>query len=120
MLSKMNSDNLFKCSSLGTLDVRENDFSGELSTQLPPLPMLTLYLDKTIYKSLSSEKETPELQRPHTFLRQLEDNSNSTTPSSSSSSSVRACFEKMVREAQDSVCSTIKGINGGEKFQEDV
>ncbi|KAI7979865.1 WW domain-binding protein 4 [Camellia lanceoleosa] len=34
----------------GTLDVRENNFFGELSTQLPPLPMLTLYLDKTIYK----------------------------------------------------------------------
>ncbi|CAL5368233.1 unnamed protein product [Camellia sinensis] len=40
MLSKMNPDNLFKCSSLRVLDVGKNDLSGELSTQLPHLPML--------------------------------------------------------------------------------
>uniref|UniRef100_A0A5B7BQH4 coproporphyrinogen oxidase n=1 Tax=Davidia involucrata TaxID=16924 RepID=A0A5B7BQH4_DAVIN len=59
------------------------------------------------------EKETPESQRPHTFLRDSDDDM-------SDSNSVRARFEKMIREAQDSVCSAIEAADGGAKFKEDV
>ncbi|KAH7533645.1 hypothetical protein FEM48_Zijuj04G0153600 [Ziziphus jujuba var. spinosa] len=59
--------------------------------------------------AVSIEKETPEAQRPDTFLRE-----------SSSSSSVRARFEKMIRDAQDSVCKAIEAADGGGKFKEDV
>ncbi|XP_059656213.1 oxygen-dependent coproporphyrinogen-III oxidase, chloroplastic-like [Cornus florida] len=59
------------------------------------------------------EKETAETQRPHTFLRDSDDDP-------SESNSVRARFEKMIREAQDSVCSAIEAIDGGGKFKEDV
>lgn len=55
------------------------------------------------------EKETPEAQRPDTFLR-----------ANSSSSSVRARFEKMIREAQDTVCAAIEAADGGATFKEDV
>ncbi|KAK2967222.1 hypothetical protein RJ640_000696, partial [Escallonia rubra] len=57
------------------------------------------------------EKERAETQRPDTFLRETDDNS---------SGDVRASFEKMIREAQDSVCSAIEAVDGGGKFKEDV
>ncbi|KAA8537143.1 hypothetical protein F0562_029631 [Nyssa sinensis] len=59
------------------------------------------------------EKETPESQRPRTFLRDSDEDM-------SDSNSVRARFEKMIREAQESVCSAIEAADGGGKFKEDV
>ncbi|XP_020967464.1 oxygen-dependent coproporphyrinogen-III oxidase, chloroplastic-like [Arachis ipaensis] len=41
-------------------------------------------------------------------------------PSSSSSSSVRARFKKMIREAQDPVCTALEAADGGASFKEDV
>lgn len=62
------------------------------------------------------EKETPKTQRPNTFLRETDDNHSQ----SSTSNSVRARFEKMIREVQDSVCSSIEAVDQGGKFNEDV
>ncbi|GMP71226.1 hypothetical protein CsSME_00029722 [Camellia sinensis var. sinensis] len=67
------------------------------------------------------EKERPESQRPLTFLRESDDELSSISDSNSTpSSSVRARFEKMIREAQDSVCLAIEAVDGGGKFKEDV
>ncbi|KAL2467462.1 Coproporphyrinogen-III oxidase 1 [Abeliophyllum distichum] len=63
------------------------------------------------------EKETPETQRPHTFLRETDDDNHSDY---SNSNSVRARFEKMIREVQDSVCLAIEAVDQGGKFKEDV
>ncbi|CAN4087117.1 unnamed protein product [Withania somnifera] len=63
------------------------------------------------------EKETPETQRPHTFLRESDEGVES---SSSKPNSVRARFEKMIREVQDSVCAALEDVDGGGKFKEDV
>ncbi|XP_075516289.1 oxygen-dependent coproporphyrinogen-III oxidase, chloroplastic-like [Primulina tabacum] len=60
------------------------------------------------------EKETMEAERPHTFLREADENSFN------SSNSVRLRFERMIREAQDSVCSAIEALDGDGKFKEDV
>lgn len=70
-----------------------------------------------IPSAISIEKETPETHRPTTFLRESDDDS---TALSSSSSSVRARFEKMIREAQDTVCEAIEAVDGGAHFKEDV
>ncbi|KAH9673808.1 Coproporphyrinogen-III oxidase 1 [Citrus sinensis] len=70
----------------------------------------------TIRAAVSIEKETPETERPPTFLRESDDKESS----SSSASSVRARFEKMIRDAQDSVCQAIEKTDGGGKFKEDV
>ena len=64
--------------------------------------------------TVSIEKETPESERPDTFLRGV-DNDGATT-----ASSVRSRFEKMIREAQDKVCNAIEEADGGGKFKEDV
>ncbi|XP_057720005.1 coproporphyrinogen-III oxidase 2, chloroplastic-like [Arachis stenosperma] len=40
--------------------------------------------------------------------------------SSSSSFSVRARFEKIIREAQDPICIALKATDGGANFKEDV
>nr|XP_004248412.1 coproporphyrinogen-III oxidase 1, chloroplastic [Solanum lycopersicum] len=61
------------------------------------------------------EKETPETERPHTFLRESDEGS-----SGDESNSVRARFEKMIREVQDSVCAALEDVDGGGKFKEDV
>ncbi|KAL0442276.1 UNVERIFIED_CONTAM: Oxygen-dependent coproporphyrinogen-III oxidase, chloroplastic [Sesamum latifolium] len=60
------------------------------------------------------EKETPETQKPPTFLRETDGSASSST------NSVRARFEKMIRDAQDSVCSAIETVDGGGKFKEDI
>ncbi|KAK7258310.1 hypothetical protein RIF29_23883 [Crotalaria pallida] len=70
--------------------------------------------------AISIEKETPESHRPDTFLKQSESIDAASSSSSSSSSSVRARFEKMIREAQDSVCAAIESADGGASFKEDV
>lgn len=61
------------------------------------------------------EKETPEAHRPDTFLRESDG-----VASSSPDSSVRARFEKMIRDAQDSVCAAIEAVENGKTFKEDV
>lgn len=60
------------------------------------------------------EKEKPEAQKPPTFLREADGSSSSST------NSVRARFEQMIRDAQDSVCAAIETVDGGGKFKEDV
>ncbi|KAG2700538.1 hypothetical protein I3843_06G002200 [Carya illinoinensis] len=70
-----------------------------------------------IPSAISIEKETPETHRPSTFLRESDD---VLTSLSSSSSSVRARFEKMIRDAQDTVCEAIEAVDGGSHFKEDV
>ncbi|OIW16453.1 hypothetical protein TanjilG_19169 [Lupinus angustifolius] len=64
-----------------------------------------------VNSTLSMDKEIPQSQRPLTFLKQSE---------SDSSSTIRARFEKMIRETQDSVCNAIESTDGGAKFKEDV
>ncbi|KAK6926632.1 Coproporphyrinogen III oxidase, aerobic [Dillenia turbinata] len=67
--------------------------------------------------AVAIEKEKPENERPDTFLRETDSSSAS---SSSPTNSVRARFEKMIREAQDSVCEAIEKTDGLGKFKEDV
>ncbi|KAF8412637.1 hypothetical protein HHK36_000605 [Tetracentron sinense] len=69
-----------------------------------------------VRSAMAIEKETPESERPDTFLREFDDPSSS----SNSGSSVRARFEKMIRAAQDKVCEAIEAADGGGKFKEDV
>ncbi|CDP04123.1 unnamed protein product [Coffea canephora] len=67
------------------------------------------------------EKETLETHRPHTFLRESDEAAAfSSSSSSDSAGSVRARFEKMIRDAQDSVCAAIEAVDNGSKFKEDV
>ncbi|XP_057954211.1 oxygen-dependent coproporphyrinogen-III oxidase, chloroplastic [Malania oleifera] len=63
--------------------------------------------------AVAIEKETPENERPPTFLR-------ASNESETGSGSIRGRFEKMIRDAQDSVCSAIEGTDGVGKFKEDV
>ncbi|KAL4567693.1 hypothetical protein LXL04_023285 [Taraxacum kok-saghyz] len=63
------------------------------------------------------EKETAETHRPDTFLRESDGGSSNQDVGASS---VRARFEKMIRETQDSVCAAIEAADGGAKFKEDV
>lgn len=73
----------------------------------------TISFGKCVVRAtVSIEKETPEAERPETFLRGVDE--------AQSSSSVRARFEKMIREAQDSVCSALEAADGGAQFKEDV
>lgn len=65
------------------------------------------------------EKETPETERPHTFLRES-DEGLSGDDELSKPNSVRARFEKMIREVQDSVCAALEDVDGGGEFKEDV
>ncbi|XP_027089153.1 coproporphyrinogen-III oxidase 1, chloroplastic-like [Coffea arabica] len=66
------------------------------------------------------EKETLETHRPHTFLRESDEAAAFSSSSSDSAGSVRARFEKMIRDAQDSVCAAIEAVDNGSKFKEDV
>ncbi|KVH91390.1 Coproporphyrinogen III oxidase, aerobic [Cynara cardunculus var. scolymus] len=63
------------------------------------------------------EKETAETHRPDTFLRESDGVSSDQDVGANS---VRVRFEKMIREAQDSVCAAIEAADGGGKFKEDV
>ncbi|KAK1307757.1 hypothetical protein QJS10_CPA09g00851 [Acorus calamus] len=71
-------------------------------------------LSLAVRSAVAIEKETPENERPETFLRESE------SSSSSSAASVRARFERMIREAQDEVCAAIEAADGGGRFKEDV
>ncbi|KAH6764775.1 Coproporphyrinogen III oxidase [Perilla frutescens var. frutescens] len=66
-----------------------------------------------IQASSMIDKDFPVAEKPPTFLREVDENNTS-------KSSVRARFEKMIREAQDSVYSAIEAADGGAKFKEDV
>ncbi|KAJ8769862.1 hypothetical protein K2173_008944 [Erythroxylum novogranatense] len=66
---------------------------------------------RTSASTVSIEKETPETERPPTFLRQDSEND---------AGDVRARFEKMIRDVQDSVCEAIEAVDKGSKFKEDV
>ncbi|KAG6498917.1 hypothetical protein ZIOFF_038670 [Zingiber officinale] len=67
--------------------------------------------------AVAIEKETPENERPETFLREAD---GSHSAAASASASVRARFERMIREAQDEVCAAIEEADGGGTFREDV
>ncbi|XP_076881982.1 oxygen-dependent coproporphyrinogen-III oxidase, chloroplastic-like [Bidens hawaiensis] len=77
----------------------------------PPKPFKTLTLIRS--SSHMIEKETAETHRPDTFLRDSDGGP-------SDHDSVRSRFEKMIRDAQDSVCAAIEAADGGAKFKEDV
>ncbi|KAL9271350.1 Oxygen-dependent coproporphyrinogen-III oxidase, chloroplastic-like protein [Drosera capensis] len=66
--------------------------------------------------AVAIEKETPENEAPTTFLRDSDDNETT----SKKSDSVRARFERMIREAQETVCAAIEKADGGGRFVEDV
>ena len=61
-------------------------------------------------QAVAIEKEIPETERPDTFLRETDEKT----------ASVRARFEKMIRDAQDTVCAAVEAADGGGKFKEDV
>ncbi|OAY69878.1 Oxygen-dependent coproporphyrinogen-III oxidase, chloroplastic [Ananas comosus] len=61
--------------------------------------------------AVAIEKETPEEERPETFLRAADP---------AAATSVRARFERMIREAQDEVCAALEAADGGAAFKEDV
>ncbi|XP_022931351.1 oxygen-dependent coproporphyrinogen-III oxidase, chloroplastic [Cucurbita moschata] len=77
----------------------------------------SLFSRKNFTMAVSIEKETPIAVRPDTFLTEYDE---ATGGISSGSSSIRARFEKMIRDAQDSVCKAIEEADGGGKFKEDV
>lgn len=60
---------------------------------------------------MAIEKEVPEEERPVSFLRESD---------GASSPSIRARFEKMIRDAQDDVCAALEVVDGVGKFKEDV
>lgn len=100
--------------------------SSKSSPNFPPIKLFAKLNPKPLLQSKSSnshrrflvkatvsiEKETPEAERPDTFLRGGDGDGGV--------SSVRVRFEKMIREAQDSVCNAIEAADGGGKFREDV
>ncbi|KAK9143698.1 hypothetical protein Syun_013098 [Stephania yunnanensis] len=91
----------------------------------PPKPRLSLRKTSSssslrVRSAVAIEKETPENERPETFLRQSDGGLVSSSSSSGPGSSVRARFEKMIRDAQDSVCEAIEAADGGGTFKEDV
>ncbi|KAK6936180.1 Coproporphyrinogen III oxidase, aerobic [Dillenia turbinata] len=102
------------------------------SCSLSPKPITSSFFPKTLkpqtlfFKNpttirsmaVAIEKEKPESERPDTFLRETD--SSLSSSSSSPTTSVRARFEKMIREVQDSVCETIEKTDGVGKFKEDV
>ncbi|XP_075645897.1 coproporphyrinogen-III oxidase 1, chloroplastic-like [Castanea sativa] len=92
------------------------NFSKTQTRNLTLSTKTTTTTTTTIRSAVSIEKEIPETERPNTFLRESDDHDSP----SSSSSTVRSRFEKMIREAQDSVCKAIEGADGGAKFKEDV
>ncbi|MQL68273.1 hypothetical protein Taro_000543 [Colocasia esculenta] len=70
------------------------------------------------FQAVAIEKETPENERPETFLR--ESDGAAASMGDEHRSSLRARFERMIRETQDEVCAAIEAADGGGKFKEDV
>ncbi|XP_042030552.1 oxygen-dependent coproporphyrinogen-III oxidase, chloroplastic-like [Salvia splendens] len=94
-------------------------FSPLPSFRTPTFPLSTFSTLSTSRKPqfrlhAMIEKEIPAAERPATFLRGIE------SGTSNSPDSVRGRFEKMIREAQDSVCAAIEAADGGARFKEDV
>ncbi|XP_020986311.1 oxygen-dependent coproporphyrinogen-III oxidase, chloroplastic-like [Arachis duranensis] len=103
------------------------DTCGTPPLKLLPDKVTTLEFSKTfdmsplielppVRAAVSIEKETPEAHCPDTFLKESDNQAHS----SSSSSSVRARFENMIREAQDTVCTALEAADGRANFKEDV
>ncbi|XP_073003238.1 oxygen-dependent coproporphyrinogen-III oxidase, chloroplastic-like [Typha latifolia] len=90
---------------LRALTLRNHSSAGFSSSQARRLPAV-------VRATVAIEKEMPENERPETFLRAAEP--------SGAGSSVRARFEKMIREVQDEVCAALEAADGGAKFKEDV
>ncbi|URD73953.1 Coproporphyrinogen-III oxidase [Musa troglodytarum] len=67
--------------------------------------------------SVAIEKETPENERPETFLRSADSPHGD---AAAAPITVRARFERMIREVQDDVCAAIEAADGGGTFKEDV
>ncbi|KAL5741795.1 hypothetical protein ACOSP7_028527 [Xanthoceras sorbifolium] len=111
-LSASSSFTIFSLSSSTTKSRPTNftQFPFRFSPKNPTLNMTS----STARSAVSIEREVPETERPHTFLRESDDKEELST------SSVRARFEKMIRDAQDSVCQAIEAVDGGGKFKEDV
>ncbi|XP_010941727.1 oxygen-dependent coproporphyrinogen-III oxidase, chloroplastic isoform X2 [Elaeis guineensis] len=86
-----------------------------VSLWAPPHPRLALGL--SVRAAVAIEKEIPENERPESFLRAADDPFSS---ASAAPPSVRARFERMIREAQDDVCAAIEAADGGGRFKEDV
>uniref|UniRef100_A0A803QIS6 coproporphyrinogen oxidase n=1 Tax=Cannabis sativa TaxID=3483 RepID=A0A803QIS6_CANSA len=107
--SLFTSPNSTTSSSSSSWPIRTDTFpiSSSKSSRFPSISRPQRRL--MVQSAVSIEKETPEAHRPDTFLR-----------GESSSSSVRARFEKMIRDAQDTVCQAIEAADGGAQFKEDV
>uniref|UniRef100_A0A6J0PIR4 coproporphyrinogen oxidase n=1 Tax=Elaeis guineensis var. tenera TaxID=51953 RepID=A0A6J0PIR4_ELAGV len=88
-----------------------------LSAARPGPFRLRLAWALSVHAAVAIEKETPENERPESFLRAADDPSSSVfaTPPS-----VRARFERMIWEAQDEVYTAIEAADGGGRFKEDL
>ncbi|CAI0406565.1 unnamed protein product [Linum tenue] len=82
--------------------------SSKISRWQPHFSPLRSPLSMRPAAAVSIEKETMEAERPDTFLRESE------------TGEVRARFEKMIRDAQDSVCQALEAVDKVGKFKEDV
>ncbi|KAL8137883.1 hypothetical protein V2J09_003884 [Rumex salicifolius] len=85
-------------------------FPNFLTPKPLSFPRRRLYLFPLPPSAVAIEKESMEAEAPPTFLRE----------SDGSSSSVRSRFERMIREAQDTVCKAIEEADGVGKFKEDA
>ncbi|TYH57084.1 hypothetical protein ES332_D08G064800v1 [Gossypium tomentosum] len=82
---------------------------------LPKFPSLskpkTPLRNLTPLSAVSIEKETLISERPHTFLREADGGDDG---------SVRSRFQRMILEAQESVCAALEAVDGTGKFKEDA
>ena len=87
-------------------------FLGQMTSLSVKQPSNLISRRGSVIKSqaVAIEKEIPETERPDTFLRETDEKT----------ASVRARFEKMIRDAQDTVCAAVEAADGGGKFKEDV
>lgn len=115
-VSASSSFTLFPVPSSSSTKLKPTTTYTQIPNRLFPKHLTFKMTTAAIRAAVSIEKETPETERPPTFLRESDDKESS----SSSASSVRARFEKMIRDAQDSVCQAIEAADGGGKFKEDV
>ncbi|XVF71090.1 hypothetical protein PTKIN_Ptkin12aG0007100 [Pterospermum kingtungense] len=59
--------------------------------------------------AVSVGEETVTSERPHSFLRETDDDG-----------SVKSRFQRMIMEVQDSVCAALEALDGAGKFKEDA
>ncbi|KAK6259467.1 Coproporphyrinogen III oxidase [Theobroma cacao] len=80
-------------------------------THFTPLTTPNYPIGKLMTPSaVSIEKETMISERPHTFLRETDGKDDG---------SIRARFQRMIMEVQDSVCGSLEALDGTGKFKED-